>query len=422
MAWMIPAAIVGSSLFGSKAASSAASTQADAAAKSAEVSKQISDQQIALAREQYNAQLLAQEPFRQGGLAAQNKLMRLLGISMPPNYNAMGGTSLVTEQGVTAPTAPTGTPTYVNGATYTPGTNYSPGSTFADGSYVNNAGHLLVPDKVDPSMYIDKGLANITPTPTPTVTPTPSAVIPTATIPGVTPTTPSAYDKTNIKQALNDAYVAKNTPLINQIIAENGLTQASVQAMYGLTPAQQATMLNTAGVNWTPAQSALSSGTFTPNLGTPTANKGLLGVGGNVWDATYGLVSPYAKLMNQMGTPTGGLLANPYEKAPIGSMGGYDVNKYIPLNEDIAAEIAKAKAAANAPIDSSVSPVAYMGGYIDKSRIAGLNPPGPDDGSTNIQVGEYVIKKSSVKKYGKGLLDMINEGTIPAKKIKSLLG
>jgi len=273
----------------------------------------------------------------------------------------------------------------------------------------------------------------VTPTPTPTVTPTPSAVIPTAAIPGVTPTptptpviptvtAPLTYDKTNVKQALNDAYVAKNTPLINKIISDNGLTQASVQSMYGLTPAQQTTMLNTAGVNWTPAQSASSTGTFTPNAGTPTANKGLLGVGGNVWDATYGLVSPYAKIMNQIGSAGGGLLANPYATAPSGSMGGFYVNKYDPLNEDIAAEIAKAKAAANPSFDSSVSPVAYMGGYIDKSRIAGPNPPGPDDGATNIQVGEYVIKKSAVKKYGKGLLDMINEGSIPAKKIKSLLG
>jgi hypothetical protein len=39
-----------------------------------------------------------------------------------------------------------------------------------------------------------------------------------------------------------------------------------------------------------------------------------------------------------------------------------------------------------------------------------------------LQLGEYVIKKSSVKKYGQGLLDMINDGKIPAKKMKSLLG
>jgi hypothetical protein len=36
-------------------------------------------------------------------------------------------------------------------------------------------------------------------------------------------------------------------------------------------------------------------------------------------------------------------------------------------------------------------------------------------------IGEYVIRKSAVKKYGRGLLDMINEGEVPVKKIKSLL-
>jgi len=61
-----------------------------------------------------------------------------------------------------------------------------------------------------------------------------------------------------------------------------------------------------------------------------------------------------------------------------------------------------------------------MGGPVD--RVGGPNPPGPDDGTGMLQLGEYVIKKSAVKKYGQGLLDMINDGKIPAKKIKSLLG
>jgi len=61
-----------------------------------------------------------------------------------------------------------------------------------------------------------------------------------------------------------------------------------------------------------------------------------------------------------------------------------------------------------------------MGGPVD--RVGGPNPPGPDDGTGMLQLGEYVIKKSSVKKYGQGLLDMINNGKIPAKKMKSLLG
>jgi hypothetical protein len=61
-----------------------------------------------------------------------------------------------------------------------------------------------------------------------------------------------------------------------------------------------------------------------------------------------------------------------------------------------------------------------MGGPVD--RVGGPNPPGPDDGTGMLQLGEYVIKKSAVKKYGAGLLDMINDGKIPAKKMKSLLG
>ena len=56
------------------------------------------------------------------------------------------------------------------------------------------------------------------------------------------------------------------------------------------------------------------------------------------------------------------------------------------------------------------------------TSLDGPNPPGPDDGSAYLDLGEYVIKKSSVNKYGKGLLDMINEGKVSAKKMKSLLG
>jgi hypothetical protein len=65
---------------------------------------------------------------------------------------------------------------------------------------------------------------------------------------------------------------------------------------------------------------------------------------------------------------------------------------------------------------------AAKGGYVHGGLMFGENPPGPDDGAVNLDLGEYVIKKSSVKKYGRGLLDMINEGKVPAKKMKSLLG
>jgi len=62
----------------------------------------------------------------------------------------------------------------------------------------------------------------------------------------------------------------------------------------------------------------------------------------------------------------------------------------------------------------------FYGGLI--TNVSGPDPAGPDEGQVNMMRGEYVIKKSSVNKYGRGLLDMINEGKVPAKKMKSLLG
>jgi len=62
------------------------------------------------------------------------------------------------------------------------------------------------------------------------------------------------------------------------------------------------------------------------------------------------------------------------------------------------------------------------GGKVTKDRLKGPDPKGPDEGYGALLSGEYVIKKSAVDKYGTGLLNMINNGKIPAKKIKSLLG
>ena len=62
-AWMLPAAIFGSALLGSSSSRSAASTQAAAADRAAELQNQ-----------QFNRQVELQEPFRQVGLRALNKL------------------------------------------------------------------------------------------------------------------------------------------------------------------------------------------------------------------------------------------------------------------------------------------------------------------------------------------------------------
>ena len=62
-AWMLPAAIIGSALFGSSSAKKAASTQADAANRAADLQMQ-----------QFERQVELQEPWRQAGITALNKL------------------------------------------------------------------------------------------------------------------------------------------------------------------------------------------------------------------------------------------------------------------------------------------------------------------------------------------------------------
>jgi hypothetical protein len=162
-----------------------------------------------------------------------------------------------------------------------------------------------------------------------------------------------------------------------------------------------------------------------------------------------GTGSPYSQIMAQM-RPVG----NPYAGALQGlPMGGYDPGIYDAglLDRVVAERAAKmdaktaaALAAQNAAELSGQGGDAFGGGgFVGAdpggmfggaqsgdvgffkggliNQVGGADPAGPDEGQINVQKGEYVIKKSSVNKYGKGLLDMINDGKIPAKKIKSLL-
>jgi hypothetical protein len=166
---------------------------------------------------------------------------------------------------------------------------------------------------------------------------------------------------------------------------------------------------------------------------------------------TPGGASPYSMVMGQM-TP----FQNPYANfVPGTALGGYNPNLYSDIaTNNAAAAAAKAAAenqAANNALmmtggggggdgggigvgdgDGSVGDsdgggagdagdgVGYaMGGMVNS--LLGPNPAGPDDGMAALDRGEYVIKKSAVNKYGRGLLDMINEGKMPAKKIRSLL-
>jgi hypothetical protein len=134
---------------------------------------------------------------------------------------------------------------------------------------------------------------------------------------------------------------------------------------------------------------------------------------------TPGGASPYSLIMGQM-QPMG----NPYAGVVAGqAMGGYNPGLY---DQIAAANLAKTEAetAATTAAQNTQQESTGMaqGGMVHGGLMFGANPPGPDDGAVNLDIGEYVIKKSSVNKYGRGLLDMINEGKVPAKKMKSLLG
>jgi hypothetical protein len=59
----------------------------------------------------------------------------------------------------------------------------------------------------------------------------------------------------------------------------------------------------------------------------------------------------------------------------------------------------------------SASDLGYAhGGMVDARHLKG-RAPAPDDGYGALQGGEYVITKAAVEKYGKRLLDAINNGT-----------
>ena len=135
-----------------------------------------------------------------------------------------------------------------------------------------------------------------------------------------------------------------------------------------------------------------------------------------------GTGSPYAQIRGQM-QPMG----NPYAGVVAGqAMGGYNPALYDQIAAanlaKTAAETAATTAATQTGMEQSSTGGMAKGGMVDGGLMFGMNPPGPDDGAVNLDMGEYVIKKSSVNKYGRGLLDMINEGKVPAKKLKSLLG
>jgi len=268
----------------------------------------------------------------------------------------------------------------------------------------------------------------------------------------------TATTQTGLNAQLEKAYKDGDIALLNSLLAQNQVTSAQAKNMFNLTDADLSWIQNNAGGKF-----------YTPATAAPGANMGIGGSFANFQSipigaqfnpaVTAGGASPYSQIMGQMkpfqnpyqnfvaNTPMGGYdpglydrieaanLAKAQAEAEIARLGG--VNVYggggagDPGSDAAAAAAAAATAADSAAAsnasasgtapgsDGSPGSGAAMGGLI--TSVFGPDPAGPDEGQVNMMRGEYVIRKSSVNKYGKGLLDMINEGKVPAKKIRSLL-
>ena len=240
---------------------------------------------------------------------------------------------------------------------------------------------------------------------------------------GVVTGLPTGYDQAYINRLIGEAakqaggtlsYADAARALTNLGVPLNMLNSAmgSGYITEGVNPfanATQGMQGNTRG-NYTSIPIGVSSfnQNFQNYMNTPLGAQYNPGVTGGV--------SPYGAVMNQMQdfrNPYAGVMAN----QPIG---GYNPNIYDAGLYDRVVQERADKALANKAETASMAELsAYDGGLITK--VMGPKPPTPDDGTMFVQKGEYVVKRDSVDKYGKGLLDMINEGKIPAKKIKSLL-
>ena len=214
----------------------------------------------------------------------------------------------------------------------------------------------------------------------------------------------AAMDELAVREAQWAAQQKQNEVAWKQDQIQNERNWAAQQKVNADTwAAQQAGLLSQAG----PSQG------FAQNF----ANYQAIAPGAQFDPSITGGKSPYSLIMGQMKP-----FSNPYANMPVNTpMGGYDPALYERIN---AANVAKTEAAAAAAATDpgQISDGLAKGGMVHGGLMSGMNPPGPDDGAVNLDMGEYVIKKSSVNKYGKGLLDMINEGKVPAKKMKSLLG
>jgi len=162
----------------------------------------------------------------------------------------------------------------------------------------------------------------------------------------------------------------------------------------------------------TPTAAPFTMTPYVPPSGKPFANLGMSPIAApytptriaGQYDPTMtpGGVSPYELIMQQMQAPK-----NFYADFEAGTnIGGYDPQKF-----------ATSQNAASAAAALSNN----MGGMIDKSRMVGPNPMGPDNGFASIQDGEFVMNRKATAKYGIELMNAINSGKISKGKLSGLL-
>jgi hypothetical protein len=250
-----------------------------------------------------------------------------------------------------------------------------------------------------------------------------------------TPTTPEeiaynqkAMDELAIREAQNQTQIGTNQKAYEEQQRLNNLASAEQQRLNNLASAEQQRLNELAnqqqiGTNQKAYEGYLANQAklagpaqgFAQNF----ANYQAIAPGAQYNPAvTPGGASPYSLIMGQMKP-----FSNPYANMPVNTpLGGYDPALYERINAANLAKAAAETAATTAQNTQQESTGLAKGGMVHGGLMFGMNPPGPDDGAVNLDMGEYVIKKSSVDKYGRGLLDMINEGKVPAKKMKSLLG
>jgi hypothetical protein len=340
---------------------------------------------------------------------------------------------------VTTPTAVTPVATTPMAATPAPPTlptYFTQNPDVAAAYKVNNYG--LTPQQFADAHYAKFGIneQRISPTGAPAIIPTKTVTTP------VTPLTP-------VTPVVNRTTTGSSLPYfqLNPDVAASYLTNS-----YGMTPEQFAAA-HYAKYGQFEQRVAPSTSPFanaTQGFAQNFQNYQSIPIGAQYNpNVVGGTGSPYSQIMGQMKP-----FQNPYQNFVANTpMGGYDPGLYDRIE---AANLAKAQADAEiarlggtpvygsdanggdtagigsqggdsagntggGPGTGADGDAAFAKGGMVRSLL-GPDPQGPDDGMGYLDKGEYVIKKSAVNKYGKGLLDMINDGKVPAKKMKSLLG